>query len=154
MVQVPCLEDYLDLHKFTLFISFRKAKGCTSNTIKGHFHQFQRVVQWFMARPSSSAGKPRANQLSEMPNWQQRHKQQLTYSMPRPTKDPADFAAQGHWVDSPVVVLAIEETRDTVLEMLEKHGRWVWVWPQAYCCALDPKWSEVVDCTQVVGEWP
>ena len=58
-----------------------------------------------------------------------------------------DFAAQGHWVYAPVVVLAIEETRDTVLEMLEKHGRWVW--PQAYCCALDPKWSEVVDCTQV-----
>jgi hypothetical protein len=42
MVQVPCLEDYLDLHKFTLFISFLKAKGCTSNTIKGHFHQSKR----------------------------------------------------------------------------------------------------------------
>jgi aspartate/methionine/tyrosine aminotransferase len=89
-----------------------------------------------------------------MLTWQQRLKQQLTYSMPRPTKDPADFAAQGHWVYAPVVVLAIEETRDTLLEMLEKHGRWVWVWPQAYCCAWDPKWSEVVDCTQVVGEWP
>jgi hypothetical protein len=27
MVQVPCLEDYLDRHKFTLFTSFLKAKG-------------------------------------------------------------------------------------------------------------------------------
>ena len=134
--------------------SFLKAKGCSSNTIKGHFDQFKRVVQWFIARPSSSADKPRAVQLSKMLTWQQRLKQHLTYSMPRLTKDPADLAAQGHWVDSPVVVLAIKETRDTSLEMLEKHGRWVWVWHQAHYRAVDPKWSEVVDCTQVVGERP
>lgn len=46
----------------------------------------------------------------------------MTYSMPRPTKDPADLAAQGHWVDSPVVVLAIEETRDTALEIASGCG--------------------------------
>ena len=54
--------------------------------MKGHSYQFKRVVQWFMARASSSADKHRANQLSEMLTWQQRLKQQLTYSMPRPTK--------------------------------------------------------------------
>ncbi len=131
---MPSLELYLDMHRFAGFISFLKeARKCGILHIKSHFDQFKRVVQFFMARDCTQVSHSEGH---DMIVWAERLKGQLSYSMPRPSKDPQDLADKGEWMDSSEIIKVIEIVKDIAMDKLETHGRWVLACVAGWPCPL------------------
>ena len=105
--QQVSLSDFLDLHSYSAYISFHKAKGNVYSTIVVHITSAKQILQHLQSTNFTAVSK-----LHTAKEWLSRLQKQLAMLMPKPIANPEDLP------EAHQIVRLIENFKQTTLASL------------------------------------